>query len=330
MLLIHIKETRTLGSYEGTRMKNLPSTVRGERGKDSMKLAKKGFTPAKTGSTSTGFTLIELLVVIAIIGILAAIILPVYAQAKKSAYKSADMGNMNQLRTALGLYRVDQGGYPPALLGYVTQYAGGENPTTTDVLPANQVQGALFPKRVDSLAIFQPALDRPAGSPVNNLFTNPVWPNGLVGQIDPTPPALTSNGQAFGPATTVKHCDLDGNQVPSYYYLISGYDVANVQISGGATQNEIHYSPFWSWHTVPDGCTASDLTAAQGSTSDNPRQLGYSDPPESTVVTWNGFFRDYDNGVAQHQKQDIVLFLEGDARPYDSANVAAQAFQVTP
>ena len=62
-----------------------------------------------------GFTLIELLVVIAIIAILAAIIFPVYAQAKKGAYKSSDLSNMNTLRTALQLYRTDQGCLPARL-----------------------------------------------------------------------------------------------------------------------------------------------------------------------------------------------------------------------
>ncbi len=48
----------------------------------------------------SGFTLIELLVVIAIIAILAAILFPVFAQAKLAAKKTSDLSNMKQLELA--------------------------------------------------------------------------------------------------------------------------------------------------------------------------------------------------------------------------------------
>ena len=50
------------------------------------------------------FTLIELLVVIAIIAILAAILFPVFAQAKLAAKKTVDLSNMNQIGTASMIY----------------------------------------------------------------------------------------------------------------------------------------------------------------------------------------------------------------------------------
>jgi len=48
------------------------------------------------------FTLIELLVVIAIIAILAAILFPVFAQAKEAAKKTTCLSNTKQM--ALGIY----------------------------------------------------------------------------------------------------------------------------------------------------------------------------------------------------------------------------------
>jgi prepilin-type N-terminal cleavage/methylation domain-containing protein len=53
------------------------------------------------------FTLIELLVVIAIIAILAAILFPVFAQAKVAAKKTVDLSNLKQLGTAMVMYAGD-------------------------------------------------------------------------------------------------------------------------------------------------------------------------------------------------------------------------------
>ncbi len=58
-------------------------------------------------SAKKGFTLIELLVVIAIIAILAAILFPVFAQAKAAAKKTAALSNVKQNATAVLLYNGD-------------------------------------------------------------------------------------------------------------------------------------------------------------------------------------------------------------------------------
>jgi prepilin-type N-terminal cleavage/methylation domain-containing protein len=63
------------------------------------------------------FTLIELLVVIAIIAILAAILFPVFAQAKEAAKKTADLSNVKQLSTSAQLYLGDTDDVWPTAYG---------------------------------------------------------------------------------------------------------------------------------------------------------------------------------------------------------------------
>ena len=58
-------------------------------------------------SRARAFTLIELLVVIAIIALLAAVLFPVFAAAKRSAKKTDALSNMSQIGLALHMYASD-------------------------------------------------------------------------------------------------------------------------------------------------------------------------------------------------------------------------------
>ncbi|MBM3457621.1 MAG: prepilin-type N-terminal cleavage/methylation domain-containing protein [Armatimonadetes bacterium] len=60
-----------------------------------------------------GFTLIELLVVIAIIAILAAILFPVFAQARSKARQAQGLSNLRQMGTALRMYVDEYDGQMP-------------------------------------------------------------------------------------------------------------------------------------------------------------------------------------------------------------------------
>jgi prepilin-type N-terminal cleavage/methylation domain-containing protein/prepilin-type processing-associated H-X9-DG protein len=81
------------------------------------------FTPGK----SSAFTLIELLVVIAIIAILAAILFPVFAQAREKARAASCLSNLKQIGIGAMLYTQDYDeSYPPRYMDYCT---------SLDVLP---------------------------------------------------------------------------------------------------------------------------------------------------------------------------------------------------
>lgn len=59
----------------------------------------------------TGFTLIELLIVVAIIGILAAIAVPNFLNARTKALISRVYGDVNAIQNSLEMYRIDHNDY---------------------------------------------------------------------------------------------------------------------------------------------------------------------------------------------------------------------------
>lgn len=274
-----------------------------------------------TMKRKVGFTLIELLTVIAIIAVLAAILVPVFARAKVSAFRSADISNMNSLRTALQQYRVDQGGYPPALLGYVTLYASG--PNIGQVIPANQIQGFLYPKRANSIETFRPSQNRVG----NELTTNARWPGIGANPGNCAAQAFDANTAGFVANVSRTNGDPTPTNVAAdalNFYQVSGYDVANAFGPGGTRRWELRYALFWTGYGQgAAGCTL-------GNAADSPRQLGYEDPPETTVITWNSYFREGSTVPPARTKNDIVLFLGGAARPMDSRNVYEQAWNLNP
>jgi len=83
-------------------------------GRDSSGLTKTGGgNRPKMSRRRKGFTLIELLVVIAIIGILAAMVFPVFARARESARKAVCLSNVKNIALAFQMYFADNNDQMP-------------------------------------------------------------------------------------------------------------------------------------------------------------------------------------------------------------------------
>lgn len=141
------------------------------------------------------FTLIELLVVIAIIAILAAILFPVFAQAKEAAKKTQFISNMKQSGTSCQIYMGDSDDLFPMAMG-VRPENGTWGVGLLHPVPANVVNDAVWstPGRIAMAEVFwanslQPymknydLLQNPVGNQVGiatDVFTAGVKPS-LVG-----------------------------------------------------------------------------------------------------------------------------------------------------
>jgi prepilin-type N-terminal cleavage/methylation domain-containing protein/prepilin-type processing-associated H-X9-DG protein len=86
---------------------------------------------SRTNHRSSAFTLIELLVVIAIIAILAAILFPVFAQAREKARQTACMSNLKQIGTAALAYNQDYDEMYP--MAYYLSPTGVTTPNQTQL-----------------------------------------------------------------------------------------------------------------------------------------------------------------------------------------------------
>ncbi|GMV87798.1 MAG: hypothetical protein AMXMBFR81_07290 [Chthonomonas sp.] len=119
---------------------------------------------------SRAFTLIELLVVIAIIAILAAMLFPVYAQAKEAAKKAVGVAHVKQLNLANIMYSADYDDTFPLAYEYPWTGPGGGFPWHLRVFP--------YTKSYD-LLITPMGAPNPAASNQNNGWDY-IWAYGTM------------------------------------------------------------------------------------------------------------------------------------------------------
>ncbi len=140
----------------------------------------------------SGFTLIELLVVIAIIAILAAILFPVFAQAREAARKSSCQSNLKQVGNAVLMYTQDY----------------------DEVMPFNPWDGA-------SGNPFQPAHQR---TMAHNIY--PYVKNTQVFRCPSVPPGALTPGTP--PAAGQTYVQIQSNAY-GFSAFLAGQALANIQ-----------------------------------------------------------------------------------------------------
>jgi prepilin-type N-terminal cleavage/methylation domain-containing protein/prepilin-type processing-associated H-X9-DG protein len=157
-----------------------------------------------------GFTLIELLVVIAIIAILAAILFPVFSQAREKARQTMCLSNQKQIATGIIMYAQD---YDELLLPWLTRRAYAAQPRSERLWTGS----------------IQPYLKSGGSFPNSGVMVCPSWDQNrlvLAGQT------LCSPAQDLAPAFAM---------TPVEMYAHYGIALPQPTVAGGGTAADPYY-----------------------------------------------------------------------------------------
>lgn len=247
------------------------------------------------------FTLIELLVVIAIISILVGLLFPVFATVMENSRQSSTMSNMQQIGSALALYKLDNKHYPPVLFAYAHT---GDTMATVGNDTAASAGFGLYPTYIKDWHVFtcsNNVIDDPGDTVTANVNTF----------------TTAGGGRILAPVT-------------ESFYKMDAFDVSpkvntvNQVTDPKGSQYVVRYQTSWTDYTatptsIPSGEVSDSRCFPSGTANastgnctgtldpDYSRQLRWSNPPPDTYVTSTSDHVPNSNKI-------LVLYLDGSVR----------------
>ncbi|MHC4994587.1 MAG: prepilin-type N-terminal cleavage/methylation domain-containing protein [Planctomycetota bacterium] len=105
-----------------------------------------------------GFTLVEILIVVVILGILAAVVIPQFADASTSAKTSSLTTQLQTIRSQLELYQIEHNGNYPTIAQLQADFGVMTSPTDVD-------------GTINAAGLYGPYLQKAPANPFNNSST---------------------------------------------------------------------------------------------------------------------------------------------------------------
>jgi|SRR4051812_18046989 general secretion pathway protein G len=153
-----------------------------------------------TQRTHRGFTLVEILIVVIILGILAAIVIPHFANASVEARRSSLTSTLQSVRAQIQFYMLQHGDKPPALAGTdwtpmteTTTFNGKDTGPYLATTPTNPINGKSEILTVTADQLGGAAVTTPAMGFVYNTNNGKIWATNTAGdkifnEVNPTDP----------------------------------------------------------------------------------------------------------------------------------------------